>query len=200
MTGGTSRRTPQQQRSRAKVDAILDASDHIVAVDGVDNVTTTLVAERAGMAVGTLYQYFDGVDAIIDALVARHAETFADQLKLALSSQSFHRKRDAANVALDAIIQYYRDHPSFRALWRGAPSATGAGFGDAGDVLIGMVIDALEQQGMASRDDPDFVLEVEVQWSIAQGLIGLAFKRDPEGDPAVLAHLRQCFDLDVRPA
>jgi len=199
MPTATSRRTPQQQRSKAKVDAILDASDRIVAEEGVDSLTTTIVAERAGMAVGTLYQYFEGIDAIVDALVERHAETFAGRLKEALSSRQFERKRDAANAALDALIEYYRGHPSFRALWRGAPSATNAGFGDAGDVLIGLVIDALESQGMASRDDAAFVLEVEVQWSVAQGLIGLAFRRDPDGDPAVLHHLRRLFDLDVEP-
>ncbi|MBI2706215.1 MAG: TetR/AcrR family transcriptional regulator [Actinobacteria bacterium] len=200
MATATSRRTPQQQRSRAKVDAILDASERIVTADGLDGLTTTIVAEQAGIAVGTLYQYFDSIDAILDALIARHAESFALQLKEALSGQKFRRKRDAANAALDELIEYYRSHPSFRALWRGAPSATGAGFGDeAGDVLIGLVIEAIESQGMASRADPDFVLEVEVQWSLAQALIRLAFRRDPKGDAAVLNHLRRLFDLDVDP-
>ena len=200
MATATSRRTPQQQRSKAKVDAILDASENIVVGTGVDGLTTTIVAETAGMAVGTLYQYFDSIDAILDALVARHAEAFALRLKESLSGQQFRRKRDAANAALDALIDYYRGHPSFRALWRGAPNATGVGFGDdAGDVLVGLIIEALESQGMASRTDPDFVLEVEVQWSVAQGLIRLAFRRDPDGDPAVLNHLRRLFDLDVDP-
>jgi len=199
MATTASRRIPRQQRSRAKVDAVLDAADRIVAVDGVDGLTTTIVAEQAGMAVGTLYQYFGSIEPIIDALVDRHAENFAAELASALSSRRFNRKREAANAALDSLIAYYRAHPSFRALWRGAPSATNAGFGAAGDVLIDVVIDAIESQGMASRDDPAFVLDVQVQWSIAGGLIALAFRRDPDGDPAVLGHLRRLFELDVEP-
>ncbi len=193
----TSRRTPQQQRSRAKVDAILNAADQIVDARGVEALTTTLVAERAGMAVGTLYQYFASIDSIVDALVARHAAAFADELKAALAQGHFTRKRDVANASLDAIISYYRTHPSFRAVWRGAPSATNAGFGEAGDILIDLIIDTLVSEGLATRDNPDFVLDVEIQWSIAQGLIGLAFRRDPRGDLAVLAHLRRLFELDV---
>lgn len=195
----TARRTPQQQRSKAKVDAILGAADQIVESEGVDALTTTRVADMAGMAVGTLYQYFASIESIVDALVTHHAEQFAAELEESLTGQRFTRKRDAANASLDSIISYYRMHPSFRALWRGAPSATNAGFGDAGEVLIELVTDALVASGLGSRDDPYFVLDVSVQWSIAQGLIGLAFRRSPTGDPTVLAHLRKLFDLTVEP-
>jgi hypothetical protein len=73
----------------------------------------------------------------------------------------------------------------------------GAGFGDASAMIIELVVDTLVGQGLADRDDPAFQLEAQVQWSVAEGLIGLAFERDPEGDPAVLAHLRRLFELDV---
>jgi AcrR family transcriptional regulator len=195
----TARRTPQQQRSRAKVDAILDAADRIVARRGVEGLSTTLLASRAGIAVGTLYQYFHSVDDVVAALVSRHAERFADELRAALAGRRFRRKREAANAALDALIEYYRTHPSFRALWRGAPGPTGRGFGDASELLVGIVLDELEAQGLASRADDAFVLEAEVQWSVAEGLIRLAFRRDPDGDAAVLAHLRRLFALDVKP-
>jgi hypothetical protein len=46
------RRQPQQARSQAKVDSLLDAADSIVVDAGVDGLTTTLVAARAGVAVG----------------------------------------------------------------------------------------------------------------------------------------------------
>lgn len=197
--GGGGRRQPQQERSRAKVDAILDAADGLVAERGVEHLTTTLVAERAGVAVGSLYQYFDGVPAIIDELVARHAEHYRAQLHDALAAKRLTRKRDAANTALDALIDYYRTQPGFRGLWRGAPRAMGAGFGAAGDALVALVIDALVDQGLVTTIDDDLARELEVQWAVAAPLIELAFRRDPAGDPTVLAHLRRLWDLDVRP-
>lgn len=193
-----SRRSPQQERSRAKVDAILDAADAIIVDRGLDALTTTLVAERAGVAVGTLYQYFDGVPAIIDALVARHARRFASFLESALAARTFRRKRDAANAALDALIDYYRSEPTFGALWRGSPQLTGAGIAEASDDLVGIVIGAVTAQGLVTDIDEDFVREAQVQWAVATSLIQVAFARDPDGDAAVLAHLRRLFDLDVR--
>jgi AcrR family transcriptional regulator len=198
MTTSTRRRTPQQERSRAKVGAILDSADDIVIHEGVEALTTTLVATRAGIAVGSLYQYFDGVDDIIAALAERHADRFACRLRDVLAHRELHRKRDAANAALDALIEYYRDEQTFRTLWRGAPQLTGAGFGDASATIIAIVSDALIERGLAESDDPAFELETQIQWSVAEGLIGLAFERAPDGDPSVLAHLRRLFDLDVR--
>jgi len=193
------RRQPQQQRSRAKVDAILDAADSLIAASDASALTTTIIAEQAGVAIGTLYQYFEGVPSIVEALVKRHAERFGAQLVDALAREHFVRKRDAANTALDALIAYYRADAAFRGLWRGAPKATGAGFGDASELLVGIVTDALVAQGLISTVDEDFKREAQVQWAVATALIQLAFVREPEGDPVVLVHLRRLFDLDVLP-
>jgi AcrR family transcriptional regulator len=200
MTSPTRRRTPQQERSKAKVSAILDGADEIVFTHGVEALTTTLVAAQAGIAVGSLYQYFDGVDDIIAALAERHAERFANRLGENLAGVELNRKSDAANAALDLVITYYRTEPTFRALWRGAPQLHGAGFGDASAMIIQLVIDTITSQGLADASDPVFQLEAQVQWKVAEGLIGLAFERAPDGDRDVLAHLRRLFDMDVLPA
>ena len=194
------RRQPRQQRSRAKVDAILDAADALVTTSEIDLLTTTLIAARAGIAVGSVYRYFDGVPAVVEALAARHAERFASFLRADLDEQPLHRKRDAANVALDALIDYYRANAGFRGLWRAAPRVTGAGFFDASETLMAIVVDALVDRGLIDEIDEldeDLVRETQVQWAIAAALIQVAFSRAPEGDPAVLAHLRRCFELDV---
>jgi hypothetical protein len=51
--------------------------------------------------------------------------------------------------------------------------------------------------GLASETDPGLQLEAQVQWATASALILLAFRRDPDGDPVVLAHLRRLFALDI---
>ena len=52
------RKTPVQARSAASVAAILDATIQVLLRVGKEQLTTTLVAARAGVSVGTLYQYF----------------------------------------------------------------------------------------------------------------------------------------------
>lgn len=70
----TSRRTPRQERARLSLDAILDATEQLVETSGHRGTpSTNHIAERAGVSVGTLYQYFDGRRAILHALCRRHA-------------------------------------------------------------------------------------------------------------------------------
>jgi AcrR family transcriptional regulator len=68
------RRTPKQERAQATVDAIVEAAARILVEDGWARLTTNRVAERAGVSVGTLYQYFPDKEAIVETLVERLAE------------------------------------------------------------------------------------------------------------------------------
>ena len=52
------RKTPRQARSAATVEAIFEATIQVLLVDGYAGLTTTRVAGRAGVSVGTMYQYF----------------------------------------------------------------------------------------------------------------------------------------------
>ena len=65
------RRTPRQARSRAAVEAIVEAAAQIVERSGPDALTTQAVAERAGVSIGTLYQYFADKQAILVAAARR---------------------------------------------------------------------------------------------------------------------------------
>ena len=66
------RKSPRQTRSAATVTAILDATARILVERGYAATSTNAVAERAGVSVGSLYQYFPNKDALIAALHARH--------------------------------------------------------------------------------------------------------------------------------
>jgi AcrR family transcriptional regulator len=75
-----SRKVPSQERSRATVDAVLAAAAHILEKQGLGALNTNAVAERAGVSIGSLYQYFSGKDAILVALIKRESEIFASEL------------------------------------------------------------------------------------------------------------------------
>ncbi len=63
------RKKPIQQRARVLVSSLVDAAGDIVVEDGLDALTTVRVAERAGVSVGSLYQYFQNKDELIAALI-----------------------------------------------------------------------------------------------------------------------------------
>src|SRR3954447_10769421 len=66
------RKSPRQDRSRATVDAILEAAARVLVKQGFERTTTNRVAEAAGVSVGSLYQYFPSQEALVAALVAGH--------------------------------------------------------------------------------------------------------------------------------
>ncbi|MEA9390255.1 TetR/AcrR family transcriptional regulator [Acerihabitans sp. TG2] len=75
------RRTPRQRRSSATVDVILEATIQVLLCTGTSQVTTTLVAERAGVSVGSLYQYFPNKQALFFALNDRYLDRLAERIE-----------------------------------------------------------------------------------------------------------------------
>ncbi len=65
------RRRPRQARAQATFDSILEAAVQVIARDGAEGLNTNAVAERAGVSIGTLYQYFPDKDAILLAAARR---------------------------------------------------------------------------------------------------------------------------------
>jgi AcrR family transcriptional regulator len=68
------RRVPNQERARVLVAAILEASAHVLEVHGYEGASTARIAEKAGVSVGSLYQYFGSKEALFDALTAELIE------------------------------------------------------------------------------------------------------------------------------
>ncbi len=68
------RKSPRQARAVATQDAILDAATHIIAKGGLAAFNTNAVAARAGVSIGSLYQYFPNKDALMVALIHRQQE------------------------------------------------------------------------------------------------------------------------------
>ena len=63
------RKTPIQSRAKVTSEAILEAAEIIVLKDGYEKATTNYIAERAGVSIGSLYQYFPNKDSILSALI-----------------------------------------------------------------------------------------------------------------------------------
>jgi AcrR family transcriptional regulator len=72
------RKKPQQRRSRVTIDTIFEATIQVLLANGLDNITTIQIADRAGVSVGSLYQYFPNKRALMAAVVKRHVGEVAD--------------------------------------------------------------------------------------------------------------------------
>jgi AcrR family transcriptional regulator len=68
------RKNASQDRSRATVDALVEATARILVKEGFDKASTNRIAEAAGVSVGSLYQYFPGKEALVVAVMDRHNE------------------------------------------------------------------------------------------------------------------------------
>lgn len=65
------RKRPRQERAKATVEVILEAAAHVLVSSGYEGTTTKQVAERAGVSIGSLYQYFPSKEALVAMLVER---------------------------------------------------------------------------------------------------------------------------------
>jgi AcrR family transcriptional regulator len=97
----TARKRPRQQRSRETVDTILDATTRVLKRDGFDGLTTNSVADKAGVSIGSLYQYFPNKEAMVSALIERHI----DQMNGALFAEVARVAQMPLAAAARAIVE-----------------------------------------------------------------------------------------------
>jgi AcrR family transcriptional regulator len=84
------RKIPRQARSEDTVRIILEAAARILESHGLAGFTTNAVAERAGVSIGSLYQYFPGKDALTGALIAKQAAALLEDVAVAVREPSGH--------------------------------------------------------------------------------------------------------------
>jgi AcrR family transcriptional regulator len=72
------RKLPQQDRSHMTVEAILEATTHILTEEGYGKANTNRIAERAGISIGSLYQYFPNKESLMAALMEQHSNEIAE--------------------------------------------------------------------------------------------------------------------------
>ncbi|CAD7712951.1 hypothetical protein LMG31884_03580 [Xanthomonas hydrangeae] len=104
------RKAPQQARSRATVEVIRQASIQVLVADGLRGCTTTRVAERAGVSVGSVYQYYPNRQAMLIALLQWHLQTVSDAVELACAQQHGCALAQQCEVLVRAFVQAKLQH------------------------------------------------------------------------------------------
>jgi AcrR family transcriptional regulator len=98
------RKTPVQARSAASVEAILEATAQVLLAVGKERLTTTLVASRAGVSVGTLYQYFPNKSALLQAALRRHLEGVTTAVEQVCLAQHGNSLKEVATAVITAFL------------------------------------------------------------------------------------------------
>lgn len=119
------RRTPRQARAAATTDAILTAAFQLLERDGVKKLTTNHIAARAGVSIGTIYQYFRDKDDILAALAERHSAAIRD----GIADLVIRQPAGAGTIRqiIGLVMQSFQGEPSTRAALIDAADRRNAG-------------------------------------------------------------------------
>ncbi|MGB8651344.1 MAG: TetR/AcrR family transcriptional regulator [Mycobacteriales bacterium] len=174
------RRSPVQRRSAARVERMLDAAALLLDEVGQDALTTSAIAARADVSVGSLYQFFPDKHAVVEALARRSFARFTAELA-GLSTTSW---QDAVDEVVDRYVAFARAEPGFLVLSFGGPvSSHTLDPQDDNNAVVGR---ALAQ--VVGAELPDDVARLAVE--IGDAVLALAFRRDPKGDPDLVAEAK----------
>jgi len=106
------RKSASQERSRATVEALLDATARVLTKLGYDRASTNRIAAAAGVSVGSLYQYFPNKEALVAALVARHNREMLALLRDALKEVASLDLATAIAKLVRAAVDAHRVDPA----------------------------------------------------------------------------------------
>ncbi|MFM0644283.1 TetR/AcrR family transcriptional regulator [Paraburkholderia bryophila] len=103
------RKAPVQRRSAQTVEAVLEAAARILETQGLVACTTNAVAERAGVSIGSLYQYFPNRDALTVALIERETAQLIVDIEAAASVES---SRGCVQAMVRAAVAHQMRRPA----------------------------------------------------------------------------------------
>jgi AcrR family transcriptional regulator len=194
-----------QRRSTERVARILDACAEVLDEVGYDALTTREVARRAEVPIGTLYQFFAGKSTLCQALAERNLEVFIERLSARLDRDPVSGWQSTASVVIQEYVAMKREMPGFAALDFGDPQPglqlqdpDGNPDGSGADRVAGTDLDQDANRRVARRllplavrlgapESGDLATVLLVAVEIADSLVRLAFRFDPNGDPWLIA-------------
>lgn len=153
------RKNPSQERAQATVDAILEAGAYILVKEGWDRFTTNRVAERAGVNIASLYQYFPNKESIAAELQRRHVQEGQDAYPDMIGRlQSQPNLRAALKMLIDGAIAAHRVNPALhKAFAEELPRSSRRQHGPRDEQLMKQLAEILRPYGIGTPD-PEIAL------------------------------------------
>lgn len=163
------RKKPVQARSAHTVEVLFDATIQVLTQVGVERLTTTRVAERAGVSVGTLYQYFPNKQSLLAAVLERHLLMVVERTEAACRASHGCTVGRMAGAVVEAFVSAkFADPDASRELYAVA-SAVG------GDELVARLTQRVQIvicEMLATASDRRFEELAAVSYVLSTALIG----------------------------
>ena len=105
------RKNASQERSRATVDALVEATARILVREGFDKASTNRIAEVAGVSVGSLYQYFPCKEALVAAVIDRHNQDIMRTVRSELADAMSQPLEKAIRKLVAVAVKAHRVDP-----------------------------------------------------------------------------------------
>jgi AcrR family transcriptional regulator len=106
-TSDNMRKIPSQDRSRFTIEAILDATAQLLDAGPFSGVTTNHIAQRAGVSIGTLYQYFPNKSAVLTALADRGRQARVEEVMRQLATVEAGTIEDVTRQIIRMLITVF---------------------------------------------------------------------------------------------
>lgn len=185
------RRQPTQQRSRERVQRILDAAADLLEQGGYPALTTTAIATRADVSIGSLYQFFSNVEAIVTELVRGWVAGF-DEIMEHLDQLGDVPMEHSVDVIVDEYVRFIRKTRGFVAIYfsdglRGDSRALDRASNESlADRLV-----AFWSRRYHMRPDERMIVVAHVAIHMGDALLALAFRTTPGGDETLIAETKR---------
>jgi AcrR family transcriptional regulator len=190
----SSRKQPQQARSADLVAAILEAAVQVLAKEGAGRFTTARVAEKAGVSVGSVYQYFPNKAAILFRLQSDEWRQTTDMLRVILEDAG-RPPLERLRALVHAFIRSECEEARMRValndaapLYRDAPEAQAARAGGA-DIIEVFMREVLPQASDATRALAGDLI------STTLGEVGKSFSETPRTEDEIQAYAKAMADM-----
>jgi AcrR family transcriptional regulator len=177
------RRNPKQARALETVEIIFQATTRILQQDGLAALNTNFIAERAGISIGTLYQYFPNKEAILVAMARREIETSGNALLKAIAEASSDPQIDLARHAIRVLIATFARQRKVRQIL--IDTLVAQGFGAELEQNLQKVVQVISSQTerfLPGRKEP---LPPATLFVITRGVSG-ALRAASQEQPALL--------------
>lgn len=176
------RRVPAQERSRRRVEVILDAAERLAVDRGVEALTTRDIALAAGVPVASLYQYFGAKEDVLLALAARHMAEMDEQVMTDLADLPLLSVASLTRSVMESFVRVYHRRQAFVVIYlRGRSNAAVGQFGrDHNRRVAAMLRDFAVDAGLADPDLPLAAAELAVE--VGDRVFQLAFEHSLTGD------------------
>ena len=180
------RRVTRQERSRRRVEGILDAAARLVVERGVEALTTRDIAEAAEVPVASLYQYFADKEAVLLALAARDMEEMDAQVADDLAGLELLTVAGVVGTTMRAFVAVYHRRRAFVEIYlRGRTNPAVARFGREHNARVaGTLHDFAVEAGLAQPTLTPAMALMAVE--VGDRVFQLAFEHDPEGDQVLI--------------